>query len=162
MAVHNKALMCAEYLLDIGADINAVDVYGETPVIRAAFLGDLDMIKLLVSYGADLNKVSYYGGSTLHHAYASPDFKQEIVDFLIERGVDVNLLDKHGKNAVQWKNYGEAINNGAKLIEANLNKSNNVKFEPTLILKEVFDAQPTAVSLSGTTVPVISRKPKLN
>ena len=38
-----------------GQDVNAADNYGITPLIVAANLGDLEIVKYLVSKGADLS-----------------------------------------------------------------------------------------------------------
>ncbi|EIF51635.1 ankyrin repeat domain-containing protein [Sulfurovum sp. AR] len=40
-------------LLDAGADIDAVDTFGNTPLFRAVMAGKEDNIELLVSYGAN-------------------------------------------------------------------------------------------------------------
>lgn len=42
-----------KYLLDQGADPNAVDFGGNTLLMDLVFKGDLEMIKLLLQYGAD-------------------------------------------------------------------------------------------------------------
>jgi uncharacterized protein len=41
-------------LVDLGEDVNAADNYGITPLMVAANLGDLEIVKYLVSKGADL------------------------------------------------------------------------------------------------------------
>ena len=41
-------------LVDMGEDVNAADNYGITPLMVAANLGDLEIVKYLVSKGADL------------------------------------------------------------------------------------------------------------
>ena len=38
-----------------GADVNAVNKYGDTPLIRAAYRGSLATVKVLVAAGADVN-----------------------------------------------------------------------------------------------------------
>ena len=42
-------------LVDLGEDVNAADSYGITPLMVAANLGDLNVVKYLVEKGADLN-----------------------------------------------------------------------------------------------------------
>ncbi|XP_023808183.1 myotrophin [Oryzias latipes] len=42
-----------EYLISVGADINAKDKYGFTPLISACFEGHLQCVKLLLEKGAD-------------------------------------------------------------------------------------------------------------
>jgi len=39
-----------------GADINSTDGSGMTPLCRAAYNGNLEMVEFLCSYGADLNR----------------------------------------------------------------------------------------------------------
>jgi len=42
-------------LVSLGEDVNAADGYGITPLMVAANLGDLNVVKFLVEKGADLN-----------------------------------------------------------------------------------------------------------
>lgn len=44
----------AHWLIERGADLNASDRYGFTPLMRAVTGGNFDMVELLVSFGADL------------------------------------------------------------------------------------------------------------
>lgn len=45
-----------KYLIDRGADVNAHVMGDETPLIRAAWSGHLEVVKYLVKKGADVNK----------------------------------------------------------------------------------------------------------
>ena len=51
-----------------GADINARDSDGLTPLIQAAFKGHNELVELLIAEGADVNAKDKYGGTTLHVA----------------------------------------------------------------------------------------------
>ncbi|KAJ8471887.1 hypothetical protein OPV22_026230 [Ensete ventricosum] len=63
-------------------------------VNNAAYGGDLNYLKGLISAGADPKKTDYDGRSPLHLA-ASRGY-EDITLFLIQEGVDVNLSDKFG------------------------------------------------------------------
>jgi ankyrin repeat protein len=52
-AVDNSKIAVASFLLDSGADVNAVTVDGRTPLHMAAQRGDMAMISLLLGCGAN-------------------------------------------------------------------------------------------------------------
>lgn len=56
IAIASGNLDTAELLLENGADVNIVDIYGKTPLMYAVSNNDLDAVKLLLSYRADPNK----------------------------------------------------------------------------------------------------------
>jgi len=49
-----ERLELVKLLIDLGEDVNAADNYGITPLMVAANLGDVEIVKYLVSRGADL------------------------------------------------------------------------------------------------------------
>jgi ankyrin repeat protein len=50
-----ERLDVVKLLIDLGEDVNGADNYGITPLMVAANLGDLNVVKYLVEKGADLN-----------------------------------------------------------------------------------------------------------
>lgn len=60
-----RTLEAARSLLAARASIDAVDKYGATPLYSAAFLGNLNLVKLLVERGANVNARDKDGYSVL-------------------------------------------------------------------------------------------------
>lgn len=71
---HKKVL---EYLLSKGANINAQDKFGITPLLSAIFEGHTECVKILINKGADKSGKSPDGASYIDCAE-----KQEIRDLL--------------------------------------------------------------------------------
>ena len=74
---------------ELGADVNAVDHEGNTPLHLAAARGDNEMIRYLVSRGADVTKVNREGNSTADMANGPVQRIQpfpETVELLVSLG----------------------------------------------------------------------------
>ncbi|MBR4592924.1 MAG: ankyrin repeat domain-containing protein, partial [Elusimicrobiaceae bacterium] len=85
------------------ASINAVDENGYTELMHAAMIGDLARGEELLKAGADINFVNplpWQGDSALMIAiiYKQPEF----ADFLIENGIDVNIVNFRGQTALMY------------------------------------------------------------
>lgn len=75
--------------------------------------GDTEAVKLLLDKGFKANEVDYDMRSGLHFAAAKGEDK--IVELLIQRGADVHLRDRWGRNALQ-----DAIDHGHATITSML------------------------------------------
>lgn len=106
IAVRTCHIDIVEYLIDIGADINAIseDRYN-TPIMDAASTGDLESIKLLVSEGANLETQSKNGQSALILAVGHGDI--EVSNYLLSAGSDYEVKDSLGMSA---KSYAKLFN----------------------------------------------------
>jgi ankyrin repeat protein len=84
-------------LLDAGADSNAANTFGATPLMWCA--GNAAKVQLLLSKGANPNARSKLGRTPLLIA-ATYDGATEAARMLIEKGADVNARDKGGSSVL--------------------------------------------------------------
>jgi len=86
-------------LLDMGADINERDSYGETALLEAVSNNHLSCVKVLIERGADTTISTTQGESVLHRA-AWRSIGGDMMEFLLEYGVGtrglVNMEDTNG------------------------------------------------------------------
>ena len=147
-------------LLDAGANPNALvnntprarmragspRIVFATALMRAAFSGDLELTRLLLSHGADPSIVSK-DGETMVEAAAGLGFIQgyskgrsaaerlEVVTLFVERGADVNAADDYGITPLMVAgNMGDTriiqylVDKGADLGAYDLGKKNDGAF----------------------------------
>lgn len=123
----------AEYaipmLLQQGADVNAIDDQGRTPLHLAAEYGSREAVRLLLSHGATITSDNN-GSTPLHKAgsvetavllldagatvdqpglcgktpliLAASRGQTKLVDVLLSRGADRNARDRRGNTALHW------------------------------------------------------------
>lgn len=97
-------------LLEHGADVNLVGGYYDSPLASASWGGQEAIVRLLLECGADVNLAKGGYGSALaaavwHNSHEKPLHRNEltrknIVQLLLEKGVQVNLKDQHGCTAL--------------------------------------------------------------
>ena len=117
-----------------------------TPLMRAAFSGDLTLVKLLLAHGAD-PRITSKDGETMVEAAAGLGFIQgyskgrtpaerlEVVKLLVEQGADVNAADDYGITPLMVAgNMGDVkiiqylVDKGADLGAFDLGKKNDGAF----------------------------------
>ena len=147
-------------LLDGGADPNAVinstprarmregspRIVFATALMRAAFAGDLELVKLLLAHGADPHIPSSDRETTLaaacglafingYHRQRPPAERLEVVKLMVELGEDINHADSYGITPLMAAaNLGDVnivrylIDKGADLGAHDLGKKNDGNF----------------------------------
>lgn len=81
----------ARYLIEKGADVNAIRGIRNTPLHEAVQNGDAKLVALLLDNGADIREI-YCNGNTLIHE-ASEHGKNDLVKLLLSRGFDIEAKD---------------------------------------------------------------------
>lgn len=90
-----------EMLISRGADVNAKDSEGETPLLSAFWCPEYKKIpEILVNAGADVNCTDSSGRTPLHHAVSHNDKK--LVEFLVSHGAHINAKDHEGKTPLRF------------------------------------------------------------
>ena len=106
----NKSMRVIKLLVSNGADVNMQSDLGETPLIAAASLGYLDVVKYLVGEGNNFDKAevnaqsnNQYGVTALMQA--AQEGHLDVVKYLVGEGnnfekAEVNKQDKNGETAL--------------------------------------------------------------
>jgi ankyrin repeat protein len=89
-----------EKLLAHGADVNAPDDDGDTPLHGAAQTGNVEIIRQLLDKGANPNAKNEQGGTPL--MWAAVFGNDAAVRLLLSRGADASLKDNDGITAIEW------------------------------------------------------------
>ena len=90
-ALGNGNLKRVRALLNSGANVNARDNAGYTPLIEAAYLGRLAFVRLLLDKGANINARDNAGRTPLMRAAYRG--RLPVVKLLLDRGANVNARD---------------------------------------------------------------------
>ena len=80
------------YLLEKGADVNAMNAESQTPLYCASEVGNTAVVELLVKKNADFNIKDEYGWTALH--IAASRGRTPVVEILLKSGVDVEQETK--------------------------------------------------------------------
>jgi hypothetical protein len=81
-----------------GADVNAVNEYSLTALMRASLRDRPEIVKLLIEKGANVNAVDQFGGTALMKATLHDNV--EAIKILIKSGANINAFDHDGVTAL--------------------------------------------------------------
>jgi len=100
--VFERHLRIAGALLDHGADVNAVDRNGYTPLTLAATTGHGLFVRLLLDRGANVNAIARSFGESTALVIAVRVGNSSMVDAILEKHPDVDRKDAFGKSALDY------------------------------------------------------------
>ena len=93
-------------LIESGADLNATDEMGFTPLMYAASKNYTDVVKELILAGADVNAQDRIGNTALMRIALLSGMgihvNPQIVRDLLENGADVNIKNYYGRMAINF------------------------------------------------------------
>ena len=129
----------ARALLEGGADVNARDKRGFTPLMRAVLNGSVETVQTLMAFKPDLNAQTTdpdpdtSGSTALMYAVAKD--RKEVVDMLLDAGADINESDVYVGSALTWAAYYDREDLVADLLDrgADPNVLNNVGGTPLIV-----------------------------
>ena len=138
MPALHKAVLEADHaevkrLLAAGADANASDVDGVTPLLYAVSVGDVEIIAALLAAGGNVNAADKEPETSFLHWGAQWDYP-DVIDILVENGADINRQNENGETALHWAaEHGRPAAVRA-LIKggADVNLADNEEFTPLL------------------------------
>lgn len=101
-AVEAKDVERVRTLLESGADPNEMGAFDWPLLIRAIYLGQTEIAKLLISRGANVNvKLTNPDNSTPLHS-AAEQANMEIAKLLLAKGAEVDAKTKAGNTPLMW------------------------------------------------------------
>lgn len=123
----------AKALLEEGTDVNWRDPTGQTPLMTAAFYGELEMVELLLEHGAEIGAFDHLGLGVLHHSFRlDQPANTKCLQLLLWQGAGVNAQDHKGQTPL-WTALAvslEYVENNSTSIHALLDAGADI-FIPT-------------------------------
>lgn len=117
MASEYKSLEIANYLLDMGADVNIQDNNGDPAIHWSAYFGNVPFTKLMLDKGALSNLKSIHSDGVMQ--VALKEWQDSIVDFLLENNITVYDVKPEANKIIS-----AVKNNDLRLFKSQLNKDN--------------------------------------
>jgi ankyrin repeat protein len=138
----NWSVVQIQAITKTGADVNAKDGEGKTPLMYAAEASvSPEVVKALIAAGADVNAKEAHGWSPLSFAAAN-NLSPDIVKALIAAGADVNATDASG-----WTPLMYAVrHNPSPEVTTSLIAAGAKANSATLMIAVINNAPPAAVT----------------
>ena len=148
-----------ENMVNAGADVNARDENGKTPLFYAALYNPHpEVIALMVRHGADVNARNEAGDTPLHWA-AEYNPKPDVTEALVAAGADVNARGYDRKTPLHGALYGTRFYNpGPEVIKllVGLGAGLNVRDEAGLTPLELAEAKGAGPAIIEALMPASS------
>lgn len=110
-----------------GANINAENSKGQTPLMLTAQNNTPEIISLLLDLGAAINHVDSLGNTALTLAFMNENNSEENMNMLLDYGADPDIQNNEGYNALMTAAKTSGIDAVKKLLEitSDVNTRNN-------------------------------------
>ena len=105
-------------LIEQGADVNARDTNGDTPLHLASRSAEkMEIVSLLIEGGANINVQDEDGDTPLHDALFLLG-NTKLASFLIEKGADASIKNKNGKAPFHFNSFEKFATREAERIRS--------------------------------------------
>jgi ankyrin repeat protein len=169
-AIHANHKKVAEFLIARGADVNARNGWGRTPLFFIN--GSVELLEFLLENGADIDARDLTGSTVLHYAslyqmpgIGGPARPSRLAVELLRVGAEINIRDDEGKTPLDWaqdrfanKNMGLITQNGGRKGEDELQyqlkllQQSFAKLQHLIIADDQVLNQPSIEKLQGVFV----------
>ena len=122
-------LEAAKQLLNKGAEVNANDEYGNTPLHIAAFKADLEVVRLFLHRGANIKAKDSNGNTALHSASNRGHLK--VVEVLLAKGAEIEAKDSNGNTPLHFASMCGRLKVAGLLLDKGAEVNANDKYENT-------------------------------
>jgi len=134
-AILKEDLIMIKYLIENGADVNYKknkNMYGQSAIDICLKLKSIDSFKnILESSTLSLNKLNEKGETLLITLYKienySLDEKLNFMKFVLQKDVDINVVDKNGKSAIEYAYDDNSLPIIQLLLDHGANFDNKLK-----------------------------------
>jgi ankyrin repeat protein len=106
VAIEKGFYEIAKMLIEKGADVNAINNRGRAPM---HYIENLQVLKKLIEKGANINEKDKETGWTPLHFAVTRQNMEEIVDYLITNGADVNAKSFDGSTPLHLRLYAKRL-----------------------------------------------------
>ena len=102
-------------LIDKGAQLEAKNTKGLTPLHIAVTQGHIEIVRLLCDRGADIEAQEFLGRRTLHNAvfYGHISVVKELIEV---RHAEINARDNDGRTALWWARQKRVVEIASCLV----------------------------------------------
>jgi len=141
----NRDLETAKHLIEAGADLEATNRFGDTPLIWASSLGASDIAADLLDRGARVETRGSRGRTALHWAAAMGH--DEIAAMLLRRGAPVDRSDDEGRTPLITAAAKGHIALVKRLLEAGADPNHRDVAEESALFSAIRGESPVAVEM---------------
>ncbi len=151
LAIENNHLSLTTLLVEHHADLHIENAHRLMPLGQAAREGKVDLVDFLIKKGADI-----YKSRALFHA-ASCIHSSAVMEYLFDKGVDVNMPDKEGYTPIFAAISAYSLQNVKLLLAKGIDTKQHSPRGLT-VLEHAFACWGEVEDISGNDIPAERRR----
>lgn len=136
-AIRADDVEIAQYLLDLGADVDSLNCWRTTPLMYAVKYGSLPVVELILAHDPDLHKQSFVGAVAIHWALF-PN-RPEVMEVLLRAGAGVERPLADGSTLLHCAVQAELVETVELLVRfgASVKAKNEARLTPVQVAEEI-------------------------